>query len=240
MESANEGFALLDSKFDIISVNRFLLEKFGVKKEDALKLNYFDISDVAYESGRYEEYQEILATGRPRFYDDLVLPPAYGNRHVSAHVFKVGDCLGLIIKEVTEEVKQKEELRESSAHFHDLLEAANAGVIFQDTDGVVIHVNRQACEMLDVSKSELLGTRLVEVCNDLVNEHGDKLRTEDFPMTKVLQTGQPVQNVTVGIPADESGGSGGFSLALFLLWITKQVSWMRYCAILLTSPTRNT
>lgn len=206
MESASEGFALLDSKFNIISVNRFLLDKFGVKKEDALKMNYFDISDVAYESGRYEEYQEILRTGRPRFYDDLVLPAQYGNRHVCVHVFKVGDCLGLVVNEVTEEVKKIKELQENSAHFYDLLEATNAGVIFQDTEGIVIHVNRQACEMLDISESELMGSKLGEVCTDLVDEHGDKLRIEDFPMTKVLQTGQPVQNVTVGIPADESDG----------------------------------
>lgn len=210
MESASEGFALLDSKFNVIAVNRFLLDKFGVKKEDALRMNYFDISGVAYESGRYEEYVEILETGRPRFYGDLVLPPEYDNRHVSAQVFKVGDCLGLIIREVTDEVKRQKELKESEEHFRTLLEASNAGIIFQDVDGIVIRANSQACEMLEMSESELCGAKLTDICSHVIDEYGKELGIDDYPVTKTLRTGKPVQNVMVGIPVDEPGETRWF------------------------------
>jgi PAS domain S-box-containing protein len=210
MESASEGFVLLDSKFNIIGVNRYLLDRFGVKREDALKMNYFDISDVAYESGRYEEYLDILETGRPRYYADVILPVVYGERHVSAHVFKVGDCLGLIIKEVTDEINRQKELDESKVHFRALLDSTNAGVIFQDLDGSILSVNEKACEMLDISQSELLGSKIIDVCSDLVDEHGDRLTIDDYPVTRVLRTGKPVQNVTVGMPAEEAGGMRWF------------------------------
>jgi PAS domain S-box-containing protein len=210
MESASEGFALIDSKFNIIDVNRFLLDRFGVKREDALKMNYFDISDVAYESGRYEEYLEILETGRPRYYPDLVLPPVYGEKHVAAHVFKVGNCLGLIIKEVTDDIKRQKDLEESEAHFQALLGSNNAGVIFQDPDGAILRVNEKACEILDISESEFLGSKLIDVCSDLVDEHGDKLGIDDYPVARVLRTGKPVQNVKVGMPAEEASGMRWF------------------------------
>ncbi|UCD05861.1 MAG: PAS domain S-box protein [candidate division WOR-3 bacterium] len=206
MESASEGFALLDSKFNIVGVNRYLLDRFGARKEDVLGMNYLDISPVAYESGRYEEYLEILETGRPRYYADLVLPPAYGERHVSAHVFRVGDCLGLIIKEVTDEIMRQNELEESEAHFQSLFNSTNAGVVFQDPDGVVLRVNGKACEMLDISESDFVGSRLVDVCGDLVDERGAKLGIDDYPTTKALRICKPVLNVTVGMPAEETGG----------------------------------
>jgi PAS domain S-box-containing protein len=206
MESANEGFVLLDSKFNFISVNRFLLDRFGVKREDALRMNYLDISDSAYECGRYQDYIEILETGRPRFYDDIVLPPEYGDRHVSAHVFKVGDCLGLIIREVTDEVKRHNALRESEVRLRSLLESTNVGVAIHDMDGTITMVNDRACELLDMSKSEIIGAKSVDVCNNLRDENGKEIKEEDDPVSRTARTRQPVSNIKVFLTTEESEG----------------------------------
>ncbi|UCG29874.1 MAG: PAS domain S-box protein [candidate division WOR-3 bacterium] len=206
MESASEGFAMLDSDFNVIYVNNFLLDKFGLKRAQVIGLNYFDISDIAYESGRYEQYLEILETGRPRLYDDLVLPPHYGSRHVSAFVFKVGDCLGLIVKDVTEELKRQDELKESEARFRSLFDSTVAGVFFHDTDGVIVSANKQACDIFDMSASELIGTKHEDICSNVVDMDGNKLKGEDHPVTRTLRTGQPIRNMIVGMPADEPRG----------------------------------
>ena len=206
MDSASEGFVLLDSKFNIISVNRFLLEKFGVSKEYTLRLNYFDISDSAYESGRYQDYVEILETGRPRFYADIILPPEFGERHVSAHVFRVGDCLGLIIKEVTDDVKCRKRCEESEARLRSLLDSANVGVAIHDLDGVVTMANDRACELLDMSESELVGAKSTDVCKNLYDEDGNAVKEEDNPILRTIRTRQPLSNMKVGLAAEESEG----------------------------------
>lgn len=206
MDSANEGFVLLDSKFNVISVNRFLLEKFGVNKEDALRMNYFDISGAAYEAGRYEDYVEILETGRPRFYDDIVLPPQYGERHVSAHVFKVGNSLGLIIKEVTDEVKHRNALVESEARFRALLDSTNVGVMVHDEEGTITMANDRACELLDMTESEIVGAKSTDVCKNLHDEDGNAIKEEDNPILRTIRTRQPFSNMRVGLAAEESEG----------------------------------
>ncbi len=206
MESASEGFAMLDSQFNIIYVNKFLLRQFGLKAEQIVGVNYFDFTDVAYEIGQYEQYLEILETGRPRFFPDIVLPPTYGGRHVSIFVYRVGNCLGLIIKDVTEDVKRQNELNESEARFRSLYDSTNAGVVFQDVDGIVIGANKQAFKMLDINPSELIGAKLIDVCSEAVDADGNELKGEDHPVTKTLRTCQPVRNVIIGIPADEPDG----------------------------------
>jgi len=206
MDSATEGFVLFDSKLNIIDVNRHLLEEFNLTKQEVVGMNFLDLSEGAYESGRYEQYLEVLETGKPIFFDDLVTPPHYGSRDVTARVFKVGDCLGMIVREVTEEKKSERKLRESEERFRSLFEAINAGVIFQDSDGNVVNANKQACEILDLDEDELTGKNLLELCSQAVDAQGNYVEDDKHPLTMTLQTGVPVRNRIVGIPSDDPGG----------------------------------
>ncbi len=201
-DSATEGFVIVDPGFKIIRINKYLQNQFNVTEEDIVGQNFLDVSRDAYESGRYEKYLEVLETGKPCFFEDLLTPPEFGDRHMNVTAFKVGECLGLIVRDVTEEKKSERELKESEERFRSLFDATIAGVVFQDSDGKVIRVNKQACEILDFDEDELVGASLMELCSHLVNEKGEDLKDEEHPLIQTLKTCEPVRNKIVGMALD--------------------------------------
>jgi PAS domain S-box-containing protein len=203
MESATEGFVLVDSGFNVIDVNQYLLDQFGWKLEDARRTNVLDLSTDVWESGRYEKYMELLETGKPCFFDDVITPPELGEKHLNLIAFRVGEGIGLIVHDVTEQKRNEQRLLEMEEHFRSLYDSSNAGVIIHDVEGTIISVNRRACEILDLEEDELIGVDMNELCSNLVNDKGEKIEAANHPLTRTLQTATPVRNQTVGIPSSD-------------------------------------
>ena len=204
MDSATEGFVLFDKEFHVVEVNKYLLHAFGLTREQVIGMNYLDVSSVVYESGRYEEYLEVLETGRPKYYDDLVTPPEYGSRHICTKVFKVGDYLGMVVNDVTEERKAERVRKVTEERLRSIYDSINAGIVIHDLDGVVVSTNEHACEILNLEEDEIIGADVGEICGDIVNDKGEKIDMKDYPLGKTLQTNAPVRNQIVGLPAGES------------------------------------
>jgi PAS domain S-box-containing protein len=207
MDSATEGFVIVDPGFKIIKVNRYLLDQFGFVEENVVGLNFLDLSRDAYESGRYEKYIEVLETGKSCVFDDLPTPPEYGDRRMTVRAFKVGDCLGLILRDVTREKKREQQLLETEEQLRSIYDSLNAGIVIHDTEGVVVSANKRACEILDIEEEELVGADMNELCSNIVNDKGQKIEAEDHPLTMTLQTTCPVRNQTVGLLSDEPAKS---------------------------------
>ena len=203
MDSATEGFIIVDPGFKIIKVNKYLLDQFGLVEENVVGLNFLDLSRDTYESGRYEKYIEVLETGKSCVFDDLPTPPEYGDRRMTVRAFKVGDCLGLILRDVTREKKREQQLLETEEQLRSIYDSLNAGIVIHDIEGVVVSANKRACEILDIEEEELVGADMNELCSNIVNDKGQKIEAEDHPLTRTLQTTIPVRNQTVGLPSDE-------------------------------------
>lgn len=206
MDSAVEGFVLLDSEFRVIGANKYVLEKFGYTHDKALGTNILDISQELWESGRYEKYREIMETGKPGVFDDVIAPDQFGNKRLILRVFKVGEGLGMIVQDVTEEKRRAAKSQENEARLRSLLESTNIGVVIHDLDGIVTLANERACELLDTNVSELVGMSIVAVCDNLVDADGNKIPEAQHPVTLTVRTKQPVTNTIVGLASDELDG----------------------------------
>ena len=204
MESATEGFVLIDAKFNVVDVNQYLLNHFGWNIEDARKINVLDISDDLWESGRYEKYMEVLETGRPCVFDDVLTPSKFGSKRLKMIVFRVGRDIGMIIQDITAKKKQEEKLLATEERLRSIYDSINAGIVIHDPDGIVVSVNERACEILGLEEEEFIGTDMKELCSNIVNDRCQRLAAEDHPLTTTLQTASPVRNQTVGIPSDET------------------------------------
>ena len=204
MESATEGFVLMDSKFNVIDANQYLLDQFDISIEDVRRMNIIDLSGDLWESGRYDKYMEVLEHGKPCFFEDVVAPAEFGARHLNLIAFRVGGDIGLIVQDVTAMKKNEEKLLETEERFRSLYDSINAGVVIHDVDGVIISVNKRACEILELREDDLIGSDMKELCRDLVNEKGEKLEGDDHPLVKTLHTCAPVRNQTVGTYSEDS------------------------------------
>ena len=60
---------------------------------------------------RYDEYYEVINTGKSYSFDTVVPHPAYGKLQLSIKLFKVGDGLGFIATDISDRKRFEENLR---------------------------------------------------------------------------------------------------------------------------------
>jgi len=198
MESAVEGFVLMDSKFNILHVNKYLLDKFDWKIEDARRVNTLDFSTDLWESGRYEKYLEVLETGKPCIFGDIIIPLKDSEKNVEVVAFRVGRDIGLIVHDVTDEKKTEQKLRDSEDRLRSLCESIHAGIVVHDAEGVVLLANAVTCDILDMDEDEVVGKKLHKLLGEVVDERGIIVEKDNNPVTKTLRTLVPVRNATIG------------------------------------------
>ncbi|UCC12938.1 MAG: PAS domain S-box protein [candidate division WOR-3 bacterium] len=127
MDSATDGFVLLDEQLNVIDANEYVLKQFNKTKNSILGINIIDVSFDAWESGRYFEYLKVLETGKS-FTVNAIAPPELGSRHLMLKAFKVGTGLGMIVRDITTQMRIEEELRIANERLQYLLSSTSAAV----------------------------------------------------------------------------------------------------------------
>ncbi len=118
MESATEGFALYDSRLQLLEINDALLGMLpeGTKKEDLIGKH---ITEFAPDTRKdyYDRFMKVLKSGEPLSMDDYIPPPEYVRKGSQANIkaFRVGDGLGVILTDIAERKRIEKELRDREA-----------------------------------------------------------------------------------------------------------------------------
>jgi PAS domain S-box-containing protein len=116
MDSATEEFRIFDSELNFLDVNNAALVHLGLKKEEVIGRNLKDVNPYVEESGRYDQYLEVIRTGEPLFISEASSGPQAGDRILSISAFKVQEGLGLISTDITE--TKRFEVRLEALHRH--------------------------------------------------------------------------------------------------------------------------
>ncbi|MCP4537648.1 MAG: PAS domain S-box protein [Chloroflexi bacterium] len=175
MHSATDQFSLYDSDLNFLDINQAALKMFldGTKKEDIIGKNLTEIVPDFKKSGRHEKYLHVIKTGEPFFADSIVPHPFFGDKHLSVRAFKVGDGLGLVVRDVTERVQMVNALRESEVRYRTLFEQSLHGIMIAQ-DGRIVLVNSTFAEMMGYSVGELIAMSPQEI-TELVHPEDKEL-----------------------------------------------------------------
>ena len=159
MDSATENFSLWDSELNIIDNNAVSMSWYpgGTKKEDIMGKNMLQFSPGLKKTGRYNKYMEVIKTGKPFSINDVVVHPNYGERIVNVMAFKVGDGMGLIVRDVTEQKKIEEKLK-NKLEMEQLLSEISSEFInlpSDQIDNTITNTLKKISQFIGVNRSSL-------------------------------------------------------------------------------------
>jgi len=137
MESATEAFAIFDSELNILDVNDAALGHSGRIKEEVIGRNLKAVIPYVDESGRYDQYLEVIKTGEPLFISEASSGPQTGDRYLSISAFKVQEGLGLITTDITETKRFEARLEALHRHATDLASIESVEEIAEATLRVI-------------------------------------------------------------------------------------------------------
>ena len=94
----------------------------------------------------------------------------------------------------------KSKIDPSSDKYHfSLLQSIQAGVVVHNADTSIEMTNTTAQRLLDLTEEQMLGKTAIDPAWKFVCEDGATLPLEEFPVNRVLATGQALQNMTLGV-----------------------------------------
>jgi PAS domain S-box-containing protein len=117
----------------------------------------------------------------------------------------------LLVNDVTAQARDRRrqealatQLAVTQERYQTLFETLPQGVIYYDTNGLILGANPAACEILGLDEDEMITWPLSGI-GQAVHDDGSPLKPADFPVTVALRTGEVVTDVVVGVPHGRTG-----------------------------------
>jgi PAS domain S-box-containing protein len=154
-----------DAASRFIRINKALMTRFGLSDPgEVIGKTDFDFFTQEHAQPAYADEQEVLRTGEPVVGKEEKETWLDGRvRWVSTTRMPLRDRDGKIIgtfgvaRDITRLKLAEEAVRENEQRFRTFVDHASDAFFLQDDQGIILDVNRQACESLGYTRAELIG-----------------------------------------------------------------------------------
>jgi PAS domain S-box-containing protein len=159
-----------------------------------------------------KKHLDELPLGKTNYYKEFRITTRSGKEcwieHISQPVFSSdGKLLGQRAsnRDITARKHAEKALKESEEQFRFLFETMPQGVVIQDAESNIIAANKAACDILGLTRDQILGKSTYDPIWKLIHEDGSPLYPDDMPSNIVLKTCKPVADVLIGAYIPEKG-----------------------------------
>ena len=178
----------------------------GVLVEQPISRFIFQEDQDIYSRNR----QQIFQTGEPRACEVRLLAmdgtQLWGLLDMTAaHGASGVPVCRVVLHDITKRKQAEELLRASEEQHRLLLRYLPVGVVVYTPDTAVVLGNEAATRLLGLSAEQMQGKVAGDPAWRFVREDGDPTSVAEHPVSRVVATGQPVQNLVLGIDHSPSG-----------------------------------
>ncbi|MCH9683135.1 MAG: PAS domain S-box protein [Deltaproteobacteria bacterium] len=151
----------------ILSLRGRRIQDFGFEPEGAVGRRVADVLSPSQADAIRDCIKRAFDTDSVVFTEHLT--SAGGRRRFwQARTIPVGPDRALrVVTDMSEQLRWHQALERSEVRFRQLVEQAVDGIFVCDEEGLLVDVNRQACESLQYAREELLGRNLLDLCEGL-------------------------------------------------------------------------
>ena len=104
----------------------------------------------------------------------------------------------LVITDISDRKQANERLRASQEEQQHLIQNLHAGVVVHAADSRILLANDQATKLLGLSIEEMTGKVVLDPAWHFVHEDLSPMDIEEYPISRVLATQLPIQNMVMG------------------------------------------
>ena len=114
----------------------------------------------------FDQFKQVVETGKP-VYDELQIgESSIHAKWLARQVVKLGDGIAITARDITEQRRMQDTLREAERIQHAIFDSASYSIIATDSKGTIISMNKAAQRMLGYDEAELVGKFTPEVIHD--------------------------------------------------------------------------
>ncbi len=166
-EASASETATAEPTLKLIGANPAAEESTGVDTSEFIGRTIYDIFPALKDTDIPAIYIDVVKSGVKRNLGEI----SYGDKRVRPGIFEVkafplsNQCVGIAFENITRRKQNENAHRENEEQLRVIFEQASVGMARISLEGQLIQVNRQLCEMLGYSRSELIGRHFSAVAN---------------------------------------------------------------------------
>ncbi|MDQ2072788.1 PAS domain-containing protein [Haloarcula sp. NS06] len=166
-------------------------ELFFKDPEALLGTDLWDIFSTAQADQFYTTIEDVLETGEQQ-HIEYQLSLEHGKRYFEARVTPVGgDSVGRVLW-LAEDITQRKRRREKQALLERVFEVSPVGIVVVERSGRISLANDRAEELLGLERDKITQRRYNQPVWDIYYEDGTPIPDSEHPVTRVLESGEPV------------------------------------------------
>ena len=200
------GMALVGLNGHCLQVNRSLCNIFGYTESEMLGKSFQDLTHPDDLNGNLHYFQQALA-GEIESYQ---LEKRYIHKQghtvwalLTASLLRDADGKPLHfvsqLQDITQRKLTEQALQQSEAHFRNLVQSIQVGIVLQGAEADMLLVNPAALDILGLEEAQLMGMSSFDKRWHVIHEDGSPFPGETHPVPQAIATRQPVHNVVMGV-----------------------------------------
>jgi PAS domain S-box-containing protein/putative nucleotidyltransferase with HDIG domain len=195
------GYITLDRNGVISAVNLSGADLLGVKRSGLIGRNLGQFV-ISKDRTSFSAFLNSIFTSHGRVTSEVTLLKKDGISlivQIEAMAIASGQECRLVLIDITGR-RQTEAALEANEKGHCLLiENLPTSIIVHSPDTKIVRCNPEALQFLRMSANEVLGKDVHDLMWHFVREDGTSMPVEEFPVSRVIATGQILKNIIMGV-----------------------------------------